>query len=65
MDALDLIRAARHAEIDRHAQVALLEISRAAMVARLKIADLAGWHARSIGQQRRFNAAKLKQGDLK
>ena len=55
----------RHQAIEHHALLARLEINRMALSARLHIADMCSYHTRSIGQVRRFEAAKLKQGDLK
>lgn len=55
----------RHQAIDEQALLARLEINRMALKARLHIADLCRFHTRSIGQVRRFEAAKLKQGELK
>ncbi len=55
----------RHQAIDHQALLARLEINRMARNARLYIYDLCRFHTRSIVQVRRFEAAKLKQGDLK
>ena len=55
----------RHQAIEHHALLARIAISQMALKARLHIADLCRLHTSSIGQVRRFEAAKLKQGDLK
>jgi hypothetical protein len=55
----------RHAAIDDHALVARIEIIQAAHRARCHIADLCRFHTRSIGQVRRFEAAKLNKGETK
>ena len=55
----------RHQAIEHHALLVNFELTKQAMQARQKIADMCRFHTRSIGQQRRFEAAKLKQGDLK
>ena len=55
----------RHQAIEHQALLALIEIMQHAFKARLKINDLCRFHTRSIGQVRRFEAAKLNKGDLK
>jgi len=55
----------RHQAIEHQALLALIEIKRTGIHARLKINDLCRFHTRSIGQVRRFEAAKLNQGESK
>lgn len=55
----------RHQAIEHQALLARLEINRMALKAHLHIADMCRYHTRSIWQVRRFEAAKLKQGELK
>lgn len=54
-----------HESVDDMALQAQVEILRDVLKASFHLRQFASWHLRSAGQIRRFEAAKLKQGEAK